>query len=462
MLIGRESKLDSMEKYWKTGEFHFMVLYGGPKTGKTAVCTAFAKEKPAVFFSAQRLNSYMNLRLFEQAVSAYSSVEEHFDNWKEAFSRVTDFAKKGRFLLVIDDFADLVFSDGEIFQSFRAAMNQEWKGTGLYVLASCGRVFFTESEIIAEDPDAGVSVRRPVVSKLDSLDYFDAAKLLPKSFSPADKLRFYGCLGGIPEYLSLVREGQSFEENIRRIFLTEGAPLLYEPPRLFLDELREPEFYHSILAAIANGACRINEIVAATGESSTKVNKYLLTLLQMQAVTRETPFGEENKVSRKGVYAISEESLAFWFRFVMPNMTAIRRGETIGRGNLQEQVDEYLSDRPFRKICGQYLQRSNRRGTLPFLGASVGGYWSSLKEYADSRMIVANPRSRQILFGHCCGENMPTDASALKRLISEDDRLFLDFWERFETLFSIREYPRELKNLENTKLRLVDAAGFFK
>ena len=462
MLIGRESKLDFMERYWKTGEFHFMVLYGGPKTGKSAVCAAFAKGKPVVFFSAQKLNSYMNLRLFERAVSAYSSEEEHFDSWKEAFSRIADFAQKGRFLLVIEDFADLVFGDREIFRSFRAAMNREWKGTGLYVLASCGRVFFTESEIIAEDPDAGALVRRPVVSKLDSLDYFDAAKLLPQSFSPADKLRFYGCLGGIPEYLSLVREGESFEENIRRIFLTESAPLLYEPPRLFLDELREPEFYHSILSAIADGACRINEIVAAVGESSTKVNKYLLTLLQMQAVTRETPFGEESRVSRKGIYSISEESLAFWFRFVMPNITAIRRGEAVGGESLPAQIDAYLSGRPFRKICGQYLQRGNRRGTLPFLGASVGGYWSSLKEYADSRLVVANPRSRQILFGHCCWGDAPADAAALGRLTSPDDKLFLDFWERFETLFSIREYARELRNLENTRFRLVDAAGFFK
>ncbi|HPV99917.1 MAG TPA: ATP-binding protein [Oscillospiraceae bacterium] len=462
MLIGRESKLDFMERYWKTGEFHFMVLYGGPKTGKSAVCAAFAKEKPVVFFSAQKLNSYMNLRLFERAVSAYSSEEEHFGSWKEAFSRIADFAQKGRFLLVIEDFADLVFGDREIFRSFRAAMNREWKGTGLYVLASCGRVFFTESEIIAEDPDARASVRRPVVSKLDSLDYFDAAKLLPQSFSPADKLRFYGCLGGIPEYLSLVREGESFEENIRRIFLTESAPLLYEPPRLFLDELREPEFYHSILSAIADGACRINEIVAAVGESSTKVNKYLLTLLQMQAVTRETPFGEESRVSRKGIYSISEESLAFWFRFVMPNITAIRRGEAVGGESLPAQIDAYLSGRTFRKICGQYLQRGNRRGTLPFLGASVGGYWSSLKEYADSRLVVANPRSRQILFGHCCWGDAPADAAALGRLTSPDDKLFLDFWERFETLFSIREYARELRNLENTRFRLVDAAGFFK
>ncbi len=462
MLIGRESKLDFMERYWKTGEFHFMVLYGGPKTGKSAVCAAFAKEKPVVFFSAQKLNSYMNLRLCERAVSAYSSEEEHFDSWKEAFSRIADFAQKGRFLLVIEDFADLVFGDREIFRSFRAAMNREWKGTGLYVLASCGRVFFTESEIIAEDPDARASVRRPVVSKLDSLDYFDAAKLLPQSFSPADKLRFYGCLGGIPEYLSLVREGESFEENIRRIFLTESAPLLYEPPRLFLDELREPEFYHAILSAIADGACRINEIVAAVGESSTKVNKYLLTLLQMQAVTRETPFGEESRVSRKGIYSISEESLAFWFRFVMPNITAIRRGEAVGGESLPAQIDAYLSGRPFRKICGQYLQRGNRRGTLPFLGASVGGYWSSLKEYADSRLVVANPRSRQILFGHCCWGDAPADAAALGRLTSPDDKLFLDFWERFETLFSIREYARELRNLENTRFRLVDAAGFFK
>ena len=50
----------------------------------------------------------MNLRLFEKAVSDFSGEEEDFPTWKVAFKRIGEFAKDERFLLAIDDFADLV------------------------------------------------------------------------------------------------------------------------------------------------------------------------------------------------------------------------------------------------------------------------------------------------------------------------------------------------------------------
>ena len=47
--------------------------------GKTKFLGEFSKGKKGVFFSAQRLNSFANLRLFEKAVESYSETEEHFD-----------------------------------------------------------------------------------------------------------------------------------------------------------------------------------------------------------------------------------------------------------------------------------------------------------------------------------------------------------------------------------------------
>ena len=297
MLFGRESKLESLEKNWASSGTRFVVIYGGRRMGKTKFLGEFSKGKKGVFFSAQRLNSFANLRLFEKAVESYSETEEHFDRWRDAFLRIADFAKEERFLLAIDDFADLVFEDESILKDFRAAFENEWRNTQIFVAAACGRVYFTESEIIAENSAA--AVRRPLIVKLDELDYFDAAKVLPKGISARDKLRYYCCLGGVPEYLLMVKENESFEQNIRRLFLEENSPLGFALQEIYTYELREPEFYSSILAALAGGCKRINEIVAATGESSTKVNKYLLTLLQMQIVNRDVPFGEEGRTSRK-------------------------------------------------------------------------------------------------------------------------------------------------------------------
>ena len=458
MVIGREGKLDSMEKNWNSQGAKFVVVYGSHKSGKTAVLSEFSEGKRGIFFSAQRLNSFMNLRLFEKAVSEFSGEEEDFPTWKVAFKRIGEFAKEERFLLAIDDFADLVFEDKTILRDFRNAFENEWRNSGIFVAAGCGRVFFTETEILAENSAA--SMRRPVVYKLEELDYFDSAKLLPKELSAKDKMRYYCCLGGIPEYLNLVESGKSFEENIRKIFLEKNSPLYGEPPILFLDELREPEFYNSILFALAKGSQRINEIVSETGESSTKVNKYLLTLLQMQIVNRDVPFGEENKASRKGVYTISSKALAFWFRCVLPNKTAIASGKPVLE-NFEGEIEKYIEGKLLEQVCMQYMLRKNKQGMLPFLSPVISGYWSSLKEYSDAKIVAANQRNRQILFAEYRKSFSEPGVQLLSRL-RKNDKLFTEYWERFDMLFSVEPFPREIRNLENMKLKLVDIEGLYK
>lgn len=458
MLIGREGKLDSMEKNWLSAGAKFVVVYGNHKCGKTAVLSKFFEGKRGIFFSAQKLNSFMNLRLFEKAVSEFSGEEEEFPTWKTAFKRISEFSLEERFLLVIDDFSDLVFEDKTILRDFRNAFENEWRNSNIFVAAGCGRTFFTETEILAENSAA--AMRRPIICKLEELDYFDSAKLMPKEISPRDKLRYYCCLGGIPEYIKLIENDKSFEDNIRNIFLKKSSQLFREPPMLFLDELREPEFYNSILFALAKGCRRINEIVAETGESSTKVNKYLLTLLQMQIVIRDIPFGEENKSSRKGIYSINSKALAFWFAFVLPNKTAIEMEKDVVE-NLVDRVDDYIDGKLYEQVCMQYMIRKNKQGMLPFLSPVISGYWNSLKESSDAKLVAANQRNRQILFAEY-RRSYSEPAETIAADMRKNDKLFTEYWERFDMLFSIEDFPRDIRNMENMKLKLVNMSELYR
>ncbi len=458
MLVGREGKIDSLEKSWTASGFRFAVLYGVHRCGKTKLLSEFVREKNGIFFSAQKLNWFMNLRIFEKAVSSYTGEEEHFEHWKDGFSRVGKLSKERRLLLVIDNFSDLISDERSILSDFKNAMENDWHSADLFVVASCSKVYFTETEILSEN--AAPSVRRPQVVKLEELDYLDAAKLLPEGIIAQDKIRYYGCLGGVPEYLKLVDGKLSFEENIRNIFLNPNAPLFEAPPMVFLDELREPSFYNSILYSLSKGCRRINEIVNETGESSTKVNKYLLTLLQMQIVERDIPFGEENKTSRKGIYTISAKSLAFWFRFVLPNQAGIVCGKEV-LPNLTEEVDRYLSDRLFEQICAQYMSRKNKQGDLPILASSMAGFWSSLKESSETKLIAANQRNRQILFAECRW-SFDEPWEKMQLYIRQNDKLFSEYWERFDMLFSFHPFSAEYRRAAGAKLRLVDAEDLYR
>ena len=98
---------------------------------------------------------------------------------------------------------------------------------------------------------------------------------------------------------------------------------------------------------------------------------------------------------------------------------------------------------------------------LPFLSPVIAGYWSSLKEYSDAKLVAANQRNRQILFAEYRRSFSEPGEQLLSRL-RKNDRLFTEYWERFDMLFSVEPFPREIRNLENMKLKLVDIEGLYK
>ena len=107
------------------------------------------------------------------------------------------------------------------------------------------------------------------------------------------------------------------------------------------------------------------------------------------------------------------------------------------------------------------MTRKNKQGDLPLLASVISGYWGSLKERDEATLVAANQRNRQILFAEYRQSYSEPGEKLLSRLRARD-RLFTEYWERFDMLFSVEPFPRELRNLENMKLRLVDVDGLYK
>ena len=98
MLLGREGKLDSLEKNWASDGARFVVIYGGRRTGKTKFLGEFSKGKNGIFFSAQLINSFANLRLLESK-KLISRVGD-CDNHRQVIVNITP--RGQRYLMIID------------------------------------------------------------------------------------------------------------------------------------------------------------------------------------------------------------------------------------------------------------------------------------------------------------------------------------------------------------------------
>ena len=150
-------------------------------------------------------------------------------------------------LVAFDEFQYLHDSDPTIisrFQDFLETVKHE--DLPLFIVVSGSAISFFEEKILI----GKVFGRRTAGGRLRPLGYRDAASFFP-AWSPADRVRAWGVLGGMPYYLEQFDTGRSLAWNIRERMLRRNQVLYNEAELLLRDELRDAPTYQSVLAAVA-------------------------------------------------------------------------------------------------------------------------------------------------------------------------------------------------------------------
>ena len=108
-----------------------------------------------------------------------------------------------------------------------------------------------------------------------------------------------------------------------------------------------------------------------------------------------------------GRYIITENFLAFWYRYVFSVRAEIERGY----GDVYAEVA--LSDLPnfvgfiFEEISRQYLRRMNINKQLPFVAKTFGRWWGKDKKGSvqEIDVIVDSILDKKIIVGECKWRN---------------------------------------------------------
>jgi len=456
VFIGRERELLSLNKLYSENKFQMVVMYGRRRIGKTTLISEFISDKPAIFFTAQEVNDALNLNRFSKKIYNFFGVPDSagaFANWIDAFDFLAEKAKEKRFILAFDEFPYAVSANRSLKSILQIAIDHGLKNTGMFLILCGSHMGFMENEVLGyKSPLFG---RRTAQIKLEGFDYYNAGKMLD-GFSNEEKLQFYACIGKTPHYLSQIKTNQSFEDNIKELYFNISGYLYNEPMMLLQQELREPAMYNSIIAAIAGGASKLNEIATKINEDSPKVNKYLQTLVNLQIINKIYPFGENIQNSRKGIYRIADNCYDFWYGFVFPNKPEIESGSGDIIADVTafgEKLSSYIGKPPFETICLQYLQRANRSKKLPFTATSFGSWWGSdpkEKTQTDFDVIAANRTGKQIILGECKWKNDINFTAESTKLISKA-HLLAEYKERYYYIFS-KTPPGEKQKPDNVSV----------
>ncbi len=463
MFVGRIPELKKLNTMYESAQFEFAVIYGRRRVGKTTLIKEFCKDKKAIYFIARESNDIINLENFSTDVFKVTSKESegnvYFSNWEKAFEYIYKVSFDERIILVIDEYPYLAQSNRAISSTIQAHIDMKMKESKLFLILCGSSMSFMEYQVLGyKSPLYG---RRTAQFKIKPFTYYESAQLLT-DYSHEDKAILYGITGGVPEYLSRIRKDMSVKENIENLFLSESGHLYEEPVNLLKQELREPATYNGIIAAIANGASKLNEIATKNGLESNKCSKYISALMALGIIKKDKPLTEDE--SRKSIYLLDDQMFRFWYRFVPNNMSSIATGlsDIVYEKAIAPHLSNYMGQ-IFEMICTQYLSKENAKQTLPFVFGRIGRWWGNnpIKKRQEEIDILAIDQDNAI-FGECKWRNELTGIGVLNELI-EKSELFDKYKNKYFMLFSKSGFTKELEELaaSNKNIKLVSLKNFY-
>jgi len=338
-----------------------------------------AKNHPHLLYQATRVTSALNLEGFKAEIVRSLGTDPLLDGLSDWLGVLTYLARKAKempgLIVVLDEFPYLVEGDQalpSIIQKFWDAVVAEQIDLNLVL---CGSMIAQMEDLLAEkNPLYG---RQTLSLEVKALSLRDAAGFFP-DYSAEDRILAYAIFGGIPFYLRLCESSASIEENVTNLLLTDAGPLVDEPNVLLQSELRETQRYASILAAIADGCTKLGEIGGRVRDvkDSVSLSPYIKRLERMRLV-RTVHSLDANPRSRDTRYFVDDPLVAFWHRFVRPNMSSVMQGfgADIWRHQVEPRLDDYMGV-AFEEICRGHARR-HAQETLPSPAQEIGQIWGA-------------------------------------------------------------------------------------
>ena len=320
--LNRIEELARLENMLARNDGALAVVYGRRRCGKSRLIReALPQNRSVLYVGDDREATLQRANLATEIARLLPGFDQAmYSEWNALFQRFWVDAKKGT-VLVLDEFPSMVSVSPELPSILQKYIDQQSaRGVHLVLAGSSQRMM----QGLVLDSSAPLYGRAAEILKLSPLPAFWIQKALRFSEQQAHlAVESYSLWGGIPRYWELAIDHSSRVDALRALVLSPLGVLHEEPKRLLMDDLRETTQANSILSLIGRGCHRVSEIAGRLEKPATSLSRPLQRLLELDLVTRETPFGSSLRTSKRSFYRISDPFLRYWFRFVEPNLSRL-------------------------------------------------------------------------------------------------------------------------------------------
>lgn len=403
----REKELSALGNALKQPASSMVIITGRRRIGKSRLVDEFLKTRRGLTsFIVPKEEKQVAADLAEVLADGYKPI---FNSVKDAFEY---FFTKSKFrLLYVDEFQNFL----EVNPSIPFELQRLWD---VYKDKTDKVLFFSGSytgmmDKIFTKQKAPLFNRASLKIVLRPLEQGIIWKIQQESLNildPVEAIRNYCIFGGIPYYYELMQK-QSLRGNIDAVnsFFFGLGQLNDEGQDILRQEFGSAyKKYFSILEAIGYGSVSIGEIAGKIGIAQTTLSKYIMALQRdFKLIRRIVPFGQNPIKSKKGLYLIDDNLLAFWFANVYGKMHPPSSVE----------IDVFVSKR-FELLCADFLSLFLQKNGERIL--KVNKWWGSVEiekgEYEQREIDLVIETDSNLYIGECKWSAKSVGAKELERL----------------------------------------------
>jgi AAA+ ATPase superfamily predicted ATPase len=318
--LNRDEETARLTRLIESPEGSLGVLYGRRRCGKSRLLReALPPERSIYYVGDEREGVLQRVSLAAEIARILPGFDRvTYPDWDSLLSRFWNEAKAGT-ALVLDELPALVAEAHELPSVLQKHIDR-YPERGLHLLLAGSSQRMMQGLVL--DRTAPLFGRAREILKIAPLRAGWIQRALPLE-DHAQAIEAYSVWGGIPRYWELAGDHPDLATAVRSLVLSPLGVLYEEPSRLLLDDLRDTAQATSILALIGQGCHRVSEIAARMGKPATSLGRPLERLIEMDLVTRDTPFGTSVRSSKRTLYRIADPFLRFWFRFVQPDRSRL-------------------------------------------------------------------------------------------------------------------------------------------
>jgi hypothetical protein len=392
--INRKKEMQTLEKEFSK-ENSFTVIYGRRRTGKTTLIKEFIKNKNAFYFFADKQNEKIQIERFKYQMSDHFNDEFlqniELKNWDGIFDYlISKSSSQEKLVLVIDEFQYLCMVNKEFSSIFQRIYDEKLKDSNIMLILCGSLISMMYSQVLAYD--SPLYGRRTSQIRLKPIE-FEYYNEFFENKNQRELIEYYSVTGGIPKYIQEFNKEESILWNIENNIFNNNNFLYSEPKFLLQEEIYDLSRYFSILQAISNGDTKMSAIASRLSLNSSSLTPYISKLIELDILKREIPVTENINNSKKTLYYIKDNYLAFWFNYVYPYQSYLEIDNLrFPMEKLKSNFNLWIS-KAYERLCLDSILKDEK---IPFPLMKTGRWWDK-----NDEIDVVGLGEDKIIFGEC-------------------------------------------------------------